>query len=156
MEMPQPSEAHRRLARLAGEWVGEETMFPSEWDPQGGVAKGRSTSKVSLGEFAVIGDYEQERNGQVTFSGHAVWTVDPNDADNECVLYWFDSIGMGMEAFRGGWDADVLTVESRNAMGHARLTYDLSEDGVLRSRMETSSDGEQWTAMFEGEYRRQG
>ncbi len=152
--MPQPTDAHRSLARLAGQWSGEEQMFPSEWDPQGGVANGRNTARVALGEFAVVTDYEQERDGETVFSGHGVWTVDPNDQENECVLYWFDSIGMGLEVFRGGWDGDVLTVRSRNPMGHARLTSDLSEPGLVRTLMETSPDGEQWKPMFEGRYRR--
>ncbi len=155
MEMPRPTDAHRRLARLAGGWVGDEKMFPSEWDPEGGVALGRTSARVALGEFAVVTDYEQERDGQTTFSGHGVWTVDPNDPGNECVLYWFDSIGMGLEVFRGGWNGDILTVQSRNPMGHARLTYDLSEGGVIRTRMETSPDGERWQAVFEGGYHRE-
>ncbi len=155
MDMPQPSDAHRRLARLAGQWAGEEKMFPSEWDPKGGVAVGRTSARVALGEFAVVSDYEQERDGRTTFIGHGVWTVDPSDQENECVLYWFDSIGMGLEAFRGGWEGDILTVQSRNAMGHARLTYDLSESGLIRTRMETSQDGDGWETMFEGEYRRE-
>jgi hypothetical protein len=155
MDMPQPTDAHRSLARLAGQWAGEEKMFPSDWDPQGGVAIGRTTARVALAEFAVVADYEQQRDGQTTFTGHGVWTVDPRDQENDCALYWFDSIGMGLEIFRGGWDGEVLTVRSRNPMGHARLTYDFSESGVIRSRMEMSPDGEQWKPLFEGEYRRE-
>ena len=153
MDMPKPTDAHRKLARLAGRWSGEETMFPSPWDPKGGTATGRTTARVALGDFAVISDYEQERDGQRVFSGHAVWTVDPHDSDHDCVLYWFDSIGMGLETFRGTWNGDHLTVQSRNPMGHARLIYDLSEPGVLKTRMETSQDSEAWSPMFEGSYR---
>lgn len=156
MEMPKPSEAHRKLARLAGSWSGEEELFPSDWDPKGGTAHGRTKARVALGDFAVVSDYEQRRDGQVVFTGHGVWTVDPHDEGHECVLYWFDSIGMGLEIFRGGWNGDVLTVASRSPMGHARLTYDLSEDGVLRNRMEMSADGEHWKPMFAGVYRRGG
>lgn len=155
MEMPQPTDAHRNLTRLAGKWSGEEKMFPSQWDPEGGVAVGRTSARVALGEFAVVTDYEQERDGQTTFSGHGVWTVDPRDRENECVLYWFDSIGMGLEAYRGGWDGDVLTVRSHTPMGQARLTYDLSEPRSIRARMENSSDGENWNLMFEATYRRE-
>ena len=28
---PKPLEEHRRLAAFAGEWTGEETVFPSRW-----------------------------------------------------------------------------------------------------------------------------
>lgn len=154
MEMPRPGELHRTLARLAGEWSGDETMFPSPWDPAGGTADGHTTAREALGGFAVISDYEQRRDGEVSFSGHGVWTVDAES--QEVVLHWFDSLGMGLEIFRGGWEGDVLTVRSRNPMGHARLTYDLSEEGVVRNRMETSADGESWAPMFEGVYRRDG
>ena len=154
MNMPQPSDAHRRLTKLAGRWSGEEKMFPSDWDPQGGIAQARTEARVALGEFAVLVDYEQERDGEVVYSGHGVWTVEAHHEEGECVLYWFDSIGTGLETFRGGWDGDVLTVQSRNPMGHARLSHDLSAPGTLRTRMETSQDGEQWSSMFEGTYHR--
>ena len=155
MDMPQPTDAHRRLARLAGQWSGEERIFPSEWDPEGGVAQAAHSTRVALGEFAVLVDYEQQRDGHVVYSAHGVWTVDPQDHEHECVLYWFDSIGMGLETFRGGWDGDVLTVRSRNPTSHFRVTYDLSEAGTIRARMEASTDGEEWHPMFDGTYRRE-
>jgi hypothetical protein len=54
MEMPKPSDGHRRLERLAGRWEGEEKMEPSPWDPQGGTALGCVT-------------------------GHGVYTYDPKE-----------------------------------------------------------------------------
>ena len=154
MEMPRPGEAHRKLERLVGVWSGEETMFPSEWDPAGGTAEATSRARRALDGFAVLVDYEQRRAGQVTFSGHGVWTADAKSG--EVVLYWFDSLGLGLETFRGGWEGDVLAVRSRNPMGHARLVYDLAEPGRMLNRMETSRDGEEWKPMFEGVYRRGG
>jgi len=155
MEMPQPTEAHLKLARLAGEWSGEDTMFPSDWDPEGSTAQAHHSIRVAIGGFGVVVDMEQRRDGEVVFSGVGVWTVDPQDHDHECVLYWFDSIGMGMETFRGGWEGDVLTVSSKGSTGRFRLTYDLSEADTLRARMDTSPDGDQWKGMFEGTYRRE-
>ena len=73
MEMPKPAPGHLKLERMAGSWEGEEKMPPSQWDPKGGVATGRSKSRVALSGFALITDYEQERDGIVTFSGHGVW-----------------------------------------------------------------------------------
>jgi hypothetical protein len=35
MYVPQPTEQHRRLRRLAGRWQGTETVFPSSWAPDG-------------------------------------------------------------------------------------------------------------------------
>ena len=155
MDMPQPSLAHRKLARLAGEWRGEDTMFPSSWAPEGNVAQAHHSTRVAMAGFGVVVDFEQERDGKVVYSGMGVWTVDPQDVHNECVLYWFDSIGMGMETYRGGWKGDVLSVRSKNPMGYFRLTYDLSAADTIRTRMDTSPDGKQWSGMFEGLYHRQ-
>lgn len=152
MDMPRPTEAHRRLARLAGEWEGEEALFPSSWLPAGGTAVGRTSARVALGELAVISDYEQERDGSVVFSGHGVWTVD--ERTDETVLHWLDSLGLGMETFRGTWEGRVLAVRSRNPMGYSRLRYDLSTPEALKVRMETSEDGREWSPVFEGTYRR--
>lgn len=91
MHMPKPTEHHAKLEMLAGQWQGTETMYPSQWDPEGGTAIGRNDIRLALS------------NG-----------------------------GPGM---------------------HARLTYDLSQAGILRSRMEMSQDGEEWATFFEGEYR---
>ncbi len=153
MDMPKPGEAHQKLARLAGRWLGEETMFPSPWDPEGGTAQATTEARVALGGFGVVSDYEQRRGGQVTYSGHGVWMIDTQESG--CLLHWFDSLGMGLEVFRGDWDGDVLKVQSRNPMGHARLTYDLSEVDALKVSMETSEDGETWRPMFRGAYTRQ-
>ncbi|MEZ5330815.1 MAG: DUF1579 family protein [Thermoanaerobaculia bacterium] len=152
MDTPRPTEAHRALTRLAGEWSGEETLFPSPWMPEGGSARARISARVALDGFAVISDYEQEVDGAVTYAGHGIWTVEQRT--DECVLHWLDSLGMGLETFRGMWDGDVVSVVSRNPMGYARLTYDLSTDDALRVRMESSEDAREWSPMFEGTYRR--
>jgi hypothetical protein len=79
MQMPIPSDGHRKLEKIAGQWEGEEMMHPSPWDPQGGKATGRIRSRVALSGFALIYDYEQERDGKITFTGHGVFTFDSKD-----------------------------------------------------------------------------
>jgi hypothetical protein len=153
MDMPKPTDAHRRLERLTGTWRGTETMHPSEWNPDGSTAQGLTTSRTAIGGFGVVTDYEQMIGGQATFSGHGIYTVDPGNGD--VVLYWFDSIGMGCEEFRGGWTGDTLTLVSRSpTMGHMRMTWDFQGDGTLHSSMESSRDGAVWTRMFDGVYSR--
>lgn len=76
MEMPRPTEAHRRLHALAGDWTGTEKMHPSPWDPQGGTAEGRVQNRVALDGFAIVQQYEQRRGGQISFSGHGVFSWD--------------------------------------------------------------------------------
>ena len=152
MEMPKPNEHHQQLARLAGLWQGTETMYPSHWDPNGGTAQGTTRARVDLAGFVVITDYEQRRDGEVTFQGHGVYTVDPKA--NQVLLHWFDSVGQGIETFRGGWNGNTLTLQSESPMGHARLTYDYSKAGELKSAMDLSRDGTKWSRLFDGAYRR--
>ena len=40
MEMPKPTEAHQKLAALAGRWTGSETIPPCPWDPKGDLTIG--------------------------------------------------------------------------------------------------------------------
>lgn len=153
MQMPQPTDGHRQLERLTGRWVGAETMHPSQWDPEGSQADGVTESRVALGGFAVIADYEQRRDGAVTFSGHGVYTYDP---EQDLVrLHWFGSMGASLEVFTGRFNGDVLVITDDGPGMHRRLTYDLSTPGKMGSAMEMSPDGSEWTLLFEAVYRKQ-
>jgi hypothetical protein len=152
MDMPKPSAGHRRLDMLAGSWEGKETMYPSQWDPKGGVAVGRTTSRLALGGFALISDYEQERAGAITFSGHGVYTYDPKTELYS--LFWLDSTGSPPEVFGGGFTDDVLTLSHGGPPMHVSLTWDLTTPGRIASKMEMSDDGVTWTKLFDAEYRR--
>jgi hypothetical protein len=152
MDMPKPTPHHLRLADLEGHWEGAETMHPSQWDPQGGTAIGRTRSRMALSGFALITDYEQEREGTVTFTGHGVWSVEPKE--EIYTLHWFDCTGSPPEAFTGRFEGNRLTVAHGGPGMHARLTYDFPEPGVLLSKMEMSTDGTAWTTLFDGRYER--
>ncbi|MBT8462799.1 MAG: DUF1579 domain-containing protein [Gemmatimonadetes bacterium] len=150
--MPKPGDGHRRLEALAGTWVGEERMYPSDWDPVGGTAIGRTTSRIAVGGFALVTDYEQERDGAVTFSGHGVFTFD--SGKDEYSLFWLDSIGSPPEIFAGGFTGDVLTLAHAGPPMHVRLIWDLSKPGTLQSSMEMSADGVAWKKLFDAVYER--
>ena len=151
MDMPTPSDGHLVLEKLSGTWEGEETMYPSEWDPNGGVAVGRNRHKLGLGGFALISDYEQERDGAITFTGHGVYTYAANE--DQYYLHWFDSMGSPPEVFAGGLEGDVLTLAHGGPGTHARMTYDLSTPGIMKGMMEMSPDGVGWKVLFEAVYR---
>ena len=153
MEMPKPTADHRKLEKFAGIWKGTETMHPSPWDPKGGEAQGITRARVALDGFAVIGDYEQTRQGKVTYQGHSIYTWDAKA--KQVVLHWFDSMGQPVDEFRGAWDGDRIVLQSKNPMGQWRMSYDLSKPGVMTSKMETSADGKAWSAMFDGKYKRE-
>jgi hypothetical protein len=150
LNAPTPTDGHRRLERLVGTWEGHETMHPSPWDPKGGPAVGRTTSRLALGGFALLSDYEQARDGRTTFTGHGVYTYDPGE--DRYTLHWFDCMGSAPEVFTGGFDDDVLTLGHGGPGMHVRMTWDLRHHGTLRSKMEMSEDGEAWHTLFESEY----
>lgn len=154
MQMPELTEAHRRLERLAGNWSGKERIHPSPMDPTGGEAEGRACNRLALGGFVLLHDYQQERQGAVRFAGHAVLRHDSSSGDY--VLHWFDSFGLPPSEYRGGFEGDVLTLVSREPHGHSRATWDLSRPGTYRFRMEVSPDGERWIPFLEGEYQQEG
>jgi len=153
MDSHAPNEHHQRLARITGTWSGTEKMHPSPWIPEGAEATSTVTWRSDLSGFVLIGDYRQTMGDTVTYQGHGVYTIDPQS--NEVVLHWFDTMGGQREEFRGSWDGDVLTIQSKNAMGHMRLRYDFSEDGRLLNSAEMSPDGENWNRMFDGDLRRE-
>jgi hypothetical protein len=152
MDMPKLTADHKRLEKLAGIWKGTETMHPSPWDRKGGQADAITKSRVALGGFAIISDYEQSRGGAVTYQGHGVYTWDAKA--NQVVLHWFDGMGCAVDEFRGEWKGDRLVLQCKNQMGHFRMTADYSKPGAMTSGMESSQDGKSWSKMFDGTYRR--
>ena len=100
-------------------------MYPSPWDPEGGIAIGRMDSRVALSGFALINDYEQERDGTITFSGHGVFTYDPKI--DVYALVWVDCMGAPPEIFKGKFEGDILRLAHGGPGMHVRLAYDLSE-----------------------------
>ena len=153
MEMPKPQEAHAKLQRLVGEWSGEELMHPSPWDPKGGTAIGRVHNRLALDGFAVVQDYEQERNGKVTYRGHGVFTWDQGE---QCYyLHWFDSIGSPLNVFKGAFVDTLLTLVSTGPQGQVKATFDFRKVGSYAYRMDMSPDGSNWATFTEGVYERQ-
>ena len=147
MEMPKVSEGHHKLEKVAGNWEGEETMYPSPWDPEGGSAVGRITSRVALNGFALINDYEQERDGKITLTGHGVFTYQPKE--DSYTLVWVDCMGAPPEIFKGKFEGDILKLAHGGPGMHVRLTYDVSEPDVLKTGMEMSQDGNTWNRFFD-------
>jgi hypothetical protein len=153
MGMPTATEHHKKLEALAGNWVGEEKMFPSPWDPKGGMAVGKINARIDIDGFYLISDYTQERGGQITFRGHGVYGYNP-----ETKLYsmwWFDSMGGGFgEVPTGAWEGNKLAFSHVTPMGRNRYTYIVEKDGRHTFTMETSQDGTQWNMLMEGRYTR--
>jgi len=153
MEMPKPTDAHKKLERLNGKWKGEEKMFPSPWDPKGGTAMARIHNRSAIEGFNIVQDYEQERDGVVNFRGHGVFSY---DANQQCyILHWWDSMGMPPNEFKGNLADNILTLTSKGMMGMNRATFDFRQDGKYTFTLDVSQDGKQWMAMMEGKYQRE-
>ncbi|MEQ8764455.1 MAG: DUF1579 family protein [Planctomycetota bacterium] len=152
MELPKPTEGHDRLEMFVGSWQGTEILHPSPWDSNGGTAKGFVENRRALGGFSLIQEYRQERDGKTTFEGHGVFTYDPEK--DEYVLYWFDSMGLGVNDYRGKLEDGVLTVEHQGEMGHSRCVFDMRKEGSYTFRMQGSPDGSVWMSFMDGTYQK--
>ncbi len=155
MEMPKPSAEHARLHALAGEWEGDETLFPSPWQPDERPAFGRFSARMGVDGMFLISDYEERQHGEVNFRGHGVYGYDP--ARGHFTMYWFDSMGGSPSQVPGQWLEDTLRFES--ARDHHRSRYEYQVHGpdsfTFRIRM-GGQDGDTWSTLMEGTYRRIG
>jgi hypothetical protein len=153
MDMPKPGDAHKKLAPLVGEWTGDETLHPSPWDPSGGGARAQVTNRWIADGFAVLQEYEQSRDGQVTFRGHGVFWFDPRT--EEYVMHWWDSMGGTAGEYRGRFDGDRLVLAAPMPQGgHSRTSWLLTGPDAHDFLMEVSPDGEAWMPAMEGQYQR--
>jgi hypothetical protein len=152
MDMPKPGEAHKKLATLVGDWQGDETLHPAPWDA-GGAATARVSNRWIVDGFAVHQDYEQRRDGQVTFRGHGVIWYDPTR--DEYVMHWWDSMGGSANEYRGRFEGDRLALMAPMPQGgHSRTSWLLTGPDAHDFLMEISPDGESWQPAMEGRYKR--
>lgn len=149
MDMPQLTDAHQRLRKLVGRFQGKENIYPSAWSPQAGTASASMDGRLITGGFAAVHDYEQKKNGKVSYSGHGVFRYDAPAGQYE--LHWFDSMGMAVNVFRGNFEGDKLVLTTHDANGYMRCIYDTGAKG-LGLRMETSQDGLNWQPFQSGDY----
>ena len=153
MHMPKPSDKHSRLSPLVGEWSGSETLHPAPWDPAGGTAAARVVNRHILDGFGVVQEYEQSRDGTVTFRGHGVFWYD--EQAQEYVMTWWDSMGGRGTHYRGQFDGDRLVLGAPMPQGgHSRAIFDVGTPGQYGFLMEVSTDGASWSPAMEGTYAR--
>jgi hypothetical protein len=151
--MPQPTEQHKKLHLLAGEWEGEETLSPSPWGP-GGAAFGRYSGRVAMDGFYVVQDYVEEKDGRTVFRGHGVFGWDAERA--AYAWYWFDSMGqVPPQPSFGRWEGDALIFESTSPQGRGRYSFRFASPDQYSFKLENSFDGgATYATLMEGNYRR--
>ena len=149
---PSPLEEHRRLTVLAGNWSGEETIYPSRWT-EGGPASSRVTARIDLNGFYLIQDTRQMRGGRETFAAHALFTYDRDDRLYK--LFWHDSLGyFPPSPASGAWVGKVLTLVRGSLRGNARHTYEIIDDNSYSMTIQFSPDAEGWSDVLSGLYKR--
>lgn len=153
MEMPRPKSEHAKLAALAGDWAGDETLLPSKWGP-GGKARGRISARQAINDFYVLWNYEEEKDGRVVFKGHGVFAWD--DERKDYAFYWFDSMGfLPDSASRGRWVDDGFVFLRVTPRGHVRHTFRFEGEDVFHLTIENSFDeGQTFQAFMSGSYTR--
>ena len=128
-------------------------MSPSPWDPKGGTATSRTSTRLELGGFFLLTDYVQERDGRVSYRGHGV--VGWDAGQERFTLYWFNSMGIdpGAPAL-GTWEGNVLRFQHQHDMGHSRYTYTFDGSDSYTFTLEHSPDGQEWMTFLQGTYKR--
>jgi hypothetical protein len=151
MGMPGPTEQHRKLETFSGTWTGEEKIYPSPWDPDGGPATGRMESRMGLEGFFLITNYTEEREGQVSYRGHGVYGWDPEE---QCyTMHWFDGMGSIPKIWaKGRWEGNVLTFQHQHERGHSRYIYTTQGKDRYHFKIDNSQDGREWATFMEGQY----
>ena len=152
IQVPELTEAHEKLKALVGTWRGTETIRPSPFDPKGGAALGIVSNRLALDGFAVIQDYEQQRDGRTNFRGHGIFRWDSDK--NAYLLHWLDSVGGPVSEMRGSFNGNILQLVGQSPTGQSRATFDFSGQRRYTYRMEVSPDGQQWFSFIEADYSR--
>src|SRR3954453_11474859 len=131
---PTALEEHRRLAVFAGEWAGEEMVYPSRWTA-GGPAISHVVARIDLNGFYLIQDTRQTRDGKESFATHGVFTYDREDRLYK--LFWHDSLGYFPPAPASGiWHDKTLTLVRGSLPGNARPVYEVVADSTYTLKIQ--------------------
>lgn len=153
MDMEKPAAELERLGAMVGSWIGEETTHATPWGPGGSTATAKVEARYACDGWAVLVDYRQERDGEVTYLGHGVFGY--HVPSGRYLQHWSDSMsGIPAEPVAGEWEGDTLTFHGKGPGGHVRYVYVFTGPDSYEFRMEGSRDGREWSRWMEARYRR--
>ena len=142
-----------RLAAFAGEWNGEEVVFPSRWT-EGGPAT--CACRRAHGPQRLLSDpglRSRSATASRVFATHGIFTYDREDRTYK--LFWYDSLGYTPPSpASGGWVGKTLTLVRGSLRGNARHVYEIIDDNSYSLKIQFSPDAEGWADVLTGIYRR--
>jgi hypothetical protein len=113
MATPKPAPEMKELRDLTGTWTTDEKFDPSPFMPSGGTGTGTNTARVGPGGFTIVMD-QRSKSAMGPFTGHGVYTWDPNDKVYRFV--WADSMSPGVVIGSGRKDGENLVFTSATIM----------------------------------------
>jgi hypothetical protein len=120
-------------------------------------AEGRTVSRLAVGGRALVSEYEQTTEGDVTLRAHSVLRRVEEDDETEphYVLHFFSEMsGAEPTVLRGGAEGGALVLEGPGPGGVMRQTIRYEDDRMTVVSASRSEDGE-WSPTFRGSYRRE-
>ena len=155
MDMPKPTEQHKKYQAFIGTWAGDETLHPMPWEPKMVKVTSKTVNRLELDGFFLVIDHEQTRDGKIGYRGHGVYGFDP--FQQKFTMHWFDVMGFdpGPPAL-GTWEGKTLCFQHSHQKGHGRYTYNFERDGLYTLKIEMSQDGKSWIPFLSGTYKRLG
>ena len=142
------------LCRLAGRWLGRETLHsPAGTEPEG-QAEGRFSNRIFEGRY-LVNEYEQSVDGKVVFRGHGIYGFDPG---SKCYsMYWVDSNGTPPGSpLLGVFEENQLVFLKRGDGGTTRYAYRFDAENCFRFGLSVSADGQIFQPVLTGRYERVG
>ncbi len=159
-EYMKPTKQHEEMARDAGVWDAEVTMWMTP-DAEPMKSKGTETNKM-LGKMWLMSAFEGEAHGQ-PFSGRSAMGYDP--IEKKYVGGWVDTMSPFMMKMTGDYDADSHTLTmmgegtdcmtGKDCQTKMVTRYDSEDAKTFEMHKPVEGESGKWWKVMEIKYTRQ-
>ena len=111
--MPKPAAEMKELRDMIGTWASDEKFEQTPFMPAGGTGSGTNTARLGPGGFTVLME-QRSKSTMGSFSGHGVFTWDPNEKAYKFV--WADSMTPGVVIETGHKEGENLVFKGETTM----------------------------------------
>ena len=152
MKRPDLSEHHLKMHVFAGDWEGEDTVYPGFFAKEEMTANSIAQNMLAFGGFGVIHDYIQTQPDGSRHHIHGVIQFSDMTGDYHMDLYTW----LGRRSFTGRLRDNAFSFTQRGPNGQLRITYDFSEADVCKFEFDQAKEGEDFVPSVRGLYHRKG